>query len=107
MLPDYRFILATSKEQDIDVPNNVEVICHPSKDKLRELYQSSKCTLLLSKRETFSMVALESVACKTPVLGFKNGGTESWLGEDDFVEYGNLDLLIKLIISIDNISDKI
>ena len=101
-MKDYRFILVTAKEQHIDVPTNVEVIYHPSKDKLRELYHSSRYTLILSKRETFSMVALESVACKTPVLGFKNGGTESWLGEDGFVEYGDVDMLVTFIKKSDN-----
>ena len=103
-LPDYHFILCTAKEQHIDVPNNIEVICHPSKERLRELYQSSKCTLLLSKRETFSMVALESLASNTPVIGFKNGGTESWLGEDGLVEYGDINTLIETIFNIDSIT---
>lgn len=99
-LLDYHFILVNAKEQHIDVPNNIEVIYHPSKEKLRELYHSSMCTLILSKRETFSMVALESVACKTPVLGFKNGGTESWLGEDGFVAYGDVGALINKISNL-------
>lgn len=77
-LPEYKFILATAKKQDIEVPSNVEVLCSISEEKLRELYQSSRCTLLLSKRETFSMVALESLTSNTPVIGFNNGGTESW-----------------------------
>ena len=99
-LPNYHFILVTAKEQYVDVPNNIEVIYHPSKEKLRELYHSSICTLILSKRETFSMVALESVACKTPVLGFKNGGTESWLGENGFAAYGDVDALINKISNL-------
>ena len=101
-LPHYHFIVVDAKEQDIDVPSNVEVIYHPSKEKLRELYHSSICSLLLSKRETFSMVALESIASGTPVIGFKNGGTESWLGEDNFVEYGDISSLIEPIKNIDN-----
>lgn len=102
-LPEYKFILATAKRQDIEVPSNVEVLCSISKEKLRELYQSSRCTLLLSKRETFSMVALESIASGTPVIGFKNGGTESWLGEDGFVDHGDISSLIGSIKNIDNI----
>ena len=100
-LTDYHFILVNAKEQLIDVPNNIEVIYHPSKEKLRELYHSSICTLILSKRETFSMVALESVACKTPVLGFNNGGTESWLGDEGFVAYGDIDKLVEKIKNLD------
>lgn len=101
-LPEYHFVLVTAKEQKIDVPNNVEVISGSNKERLRELYQSSRCTLLLSKRETFSMVALESTTSGTPVIGFKNGGTESWLGEDNFVEYGDISSLIESIKNIDN-----
>ena len=96
-LPDYHFIIVDAKEQEIDKLDNIEVIYHPSNEILRELYHSSKCTLILSKRETFSMVALESIACKTPVIGFKNGGTESWLGEGNFVEYGDIDSVVSKI----------
>lgn len=60
-------------------------IYRPSKERLRELYQSSKCTLLLSKRETFSMVVLESLACGTSVIGFKNGGTDSWATSNTYL----------------------
>ena len=101
-LPEYHFVLVTAKDQKIDVPNNIEVISGSNKERLREFYQSSRCTLLLSKRETFSMVALESIASGTPVIGFKNGGTESWLGEDGFVEYGDISSLIESINNIDN-----
>lgn len=101
-MKDYHFIVVDAKEQEIDKLDNMEVIYHPSRERLRELYQSSRCTLLLSKRETFSMVALESIASDTPVTGFKNGGTESWLGEDNFVEYGDISLLIDSIKNIDN-----
>ena len=96
-LKDYHFVVVDAKKQEIDKLDNMEVIYHPFKEKLRELYHSSVCTLILSKRETFSMVALESVACKTHVLGFKNGGTESWLGEEGFVEYGDVNTLISRI----------
>ncbi len=95
-LPDYHFLLVDAKEQAIDnLPDNVEVIYHPSKEKLRELYHSSKCTLLLSKRETFSMVAAESVVCGTPVAGFKNGGTESWLDCGNFIIIDHISEIIK------------
>ncbi len=101
-MKDYHFVIVTAKEQTINVPNNVEIIIKPSKDKLRELYQTSKCTILLSKRETFSMVALESIASNTPVVGFRNGGTESWVGSGFFVDYGDIDSLIEMINNLNN-----
>lgn len=97
-LPDYHFVVVDAKEQQIDAPSNVEVIYHPSKEKLRELYQSSRCTLLLSKRETFSMVALESLASNTPIIGFNNGGTESWAKEYFYsYPYGEVDSVVSKI----------
>lgn len=52
-------------------------------------------TILLSKRETFSMVTAESLCCGTPVVGFKAGGPESIaLAEySRFVEYANMQVL--------------
>ena len=59
-------------------PKNVELL-GPVYDKteLAKLYTGSEVTLLTSKRETFSLVAAESLCCGTPVAGFYAGGPES------------------------------
>ena len=51
--------------------------------------------MLLSKRETFSMVLAESLCCGTPVVGFKAGGPESIALDEfcSFAEYGDIDTL--------------
>lgn len=38
----YHFIVVDAKEQEIDKLDNMEVIYHHSKERLRELYQTSK-----------------------------------------------------------------
>ncbi len=46
-------------------------------DTLAGLYTMASITLLLGRRETFSMVCAESLACGTPIAGFCAGGPES------------------------------
>ncbi len=44
---------------------------------LAELYSMADLTIIVSKRETFSMVTIESLSCGTPIVGYKAGGPES------------------------------
>ena len=55
----------------------------------------------MSEKETYSLVTAESLCCGTPVFGFKCGGAEEIdeNGYNKFVEYGDVDSLIKLISS--------
>ena len=72
-----------------------------SQIELAQLYSESDLTILLSKRETFSMVTAESLCCGTPVVGFTAGGTESIAIDafSNFVEYGNIKLLADALIN--------
>lgn len=66
---------------------------------LAKLYSEADCTLLLSKRETFSMPTAESLCCGAPIVGFKAGGPESFAPKEyaDFVEYGDINMLCKCL----------
>ncbi|MEG1886420.1 MAG: glycosyltransferase, partial [Alistipes sp.] len=66
-----------------------------SQQELATLYSLAKVTVLVSKRETFSMICAESLCCGTPVVGFKAGGPETISIPDysEFVAYGDMDLL--------------
>ena len=62
---------------------------------LAQYYAMADVTLLTSRRETFSMVAAESLACCTPVVGFCAGGPEqiSFADYSTFVPQGDLEKL--------------
>jgi putative colanic acid biosynthesis glycosyltransferase len=67
---------------------------------LSDLYNFANLTLLLSKRETFSLVTIESLCCGTPVVGFECGAPELIVSKDysEFVIYGNKSLLIQSLL---------
>lgn len=94
--------LSLEKNNFISLPSNM-IVLDPVRDikKLVQLYKSSKVTIILSARETFSMPVAESLVCGRPVVGFVCGGAESICLPKycSFVEYGNLDQLKQ---SLDN-----
>lgn len=67
--------------------------------KLAEYYSMSDVFVICSKRETFSMTCVESLACGTPVVGFKAGAPETIVINEysEFVEYGNVEALVGAI----------
>lgn len=103
-LPGYKFIVVASRmpEQLPEMPKNVQLWGRAkSQSELAQLYSEADVTMLLSKRETFSMVTAESLCCGTPVIGFEAGGPESIAIPEfsKFVEYGNLDELARSLQS--------
>lgn len=85
-----------------NIPPNI-VLKGEIKDQheLAELYSKADLGVMVSKRETFGMTYVESMCCGTPVVGFKNGGTESIALTEysEFVEYGNVEKLLRTIES--------
>lgn len=67
---------------------------------LAMLYSSAALLVMSSRRETFGMTCAESMCCGTPVVGFRNGGTESiaLAQYSEFIPYGDLDGLESVII---------
>lgn len=98
-MPKYQFVIVgcSAPKQKF---SNIFFIPHTDNpSKLAELYSAARVTLLLSKRETFSLVTAESLCCATPVVGFECGGAESiaLTAFSRFVPYGNIELLIKVL----------
>ncbi len=91
-MPDVVFGLVGAKNINYNLPANIiNVGWLNNQDLLAKYYSAADVCLLLSKKETFSMVTAESLCCGTPVVGFKAGGPESidFGGYTDFVEYGD------------------
>jgi len=85
---------------EVDVPDNVILLGRITDQRtLAEYYCAADVTVLTSKKETFSMVTAESLACGTPVVGFKAGGPEQIAIPEysRFVEYGDVDGLAEEI----------
>ena len=97
-------ILVVGPGEGKGLPDNVSLL-GPIKEpeKLARLYAEADVTLLTSRRETFSMVAAESLCCGTPVLGFRAGGPESIAIADysRFVEQGNIEALAEAILTME------
>ena len=102
--PDIHFTVICAK--DVEFHFGLENITYISggvdKETLRNYYYFADGTLLLSRRETFSMIVAESLACGTPVYGFENGGSESiaLMKHCYFCEFGNIEKLCKNLLSI-------
>ena len=101
-LPLYNFIVvATNISKPLpQMPPNVTLWGRAkSSEELAQLYSEADLTLLLSKRETFSMVTAESLCCGTPVVGFKAGGPESIAVKKCtvFVDFGNIAQIVDVL----------
>ena len=101
--PAIQFVVASNYSRPVDyLPNNITLLGKAkTQEELSRLYNLANVSLLLSKRETFSMVTAESLCCGTPVVGFKAGGPESITLKEysEFSEYGDLDTLEKILIN--------
>ena len=99
-MPEVQFLVAGSYTEGIVVPNNVKTLgVITEQTMLARYYSMADLTLLVSQRETFSMICAESLCCGTPVVGFKAGAPEQIaLNEfSEFVEYGDLDMLERTV----------
>ena len=99
-MPDYTFLIIGNPSPITDVPPNVIPIGRLADGKMLALYYSlADVTVLLSKKETFSMVCAESLSCGTPIVGFYAGAPEtiSLPEYSIFCEYGDLDRLIEML----------
>ena len=69
------------------------------KNELADYYRRADVALTLSQRETYGMTVAEALLCGTPVVGFKNGGSESIAlsKHTQFVEFGNVKELADII----------
>lgn len=75
-MSEYKFVVVCPQK----VPNdfkNINFVNSIKPDELNNFYSEANLTLILSKRESFSMCAAESLMNGTPVVGFENGGTET------------------------------
>lgn len=102
--PNKRFIVISGKNnfEKIQV-KNILFLTNLSREEIASLYSNAQATILLSKKETFSMVVSESLLCGTPLVGFQAGGPETIAISEycTFLKHGDLNSLSKIINSFD------
>ncbi len=99
-LPDTQFLVAGRAEDSADLPENLKLLgVIADQQELAQLYRRAKLSVLVSRKETFSMPCAESLCCGTPVVGFKAGAPEQIALDSysDFAEFGDLDGLERFV----------
>lgn len=103
-MPQYYFVIVATNSLNInDLPVNVILWGKAiDQNELALLYSGASVSILVSRRETFSMVTAESLCCGTPVVGFQAGGPESIAIPDYslFVPQGNIESLRDSVIEM-------
>lgn len=100
-LPQVTFVVAGPCDAGVEVPDNVELLGTVADQKqLAEQYRRAGLTLVLSRKETFSMPCAESLCCGTPVAGFRAGAPEQIALPDysEFVAYGDMEALEAAVV---------
>ncbi|MFA5442461.1 MAG: glycosyltransferase [Bacilli bacterium] len=94
LCPEEIFVVIGSTEKKII--ENIIFVGRVKSSDLAKYYYYADASLLLSKRETFSMVVAESLICGTPVVGFLSGGPEAIAIKEysSFVENGDVSSLV-------------
>lgn len=100
---NFRFIMiGVDNPNQINLNNVTALGAIKDQMKLAEYYSLANVTLLLSRKETFSLVAAESIACGTPILGFESGASKEVIGENGIlVEYGNINKIEKILLDFE------
>lgn len=86
---------------DIAMANVIAIPKISDQNLLAQYYSMGDYFLLTSKKETFSLVCAESLACGTPIIGFDSGAPVEVApsGYGYFVEYGDVEQLSSAILS--------
>lgn len=95
-----RIVVAANYGNIEDPPENLSFVGRvASAEELAKYYAAADLTVVVSKRETFSMPTAESLSVGTPVVGFVAGGPESIANPaySEFVEYGNTEALCEAV----------
>lgn len=102
--PDYQIVLVgTSDTVDRQLPNSIISIHRTQNQKdLAEIYTAADIFVNPTREETFPTVNMEAIACGTPVLTFKTGGSPEIIDDTcgAVVECDDIDKLEEEIIRI-------
>ena len=105
-MPDVTFVVksALPHKEKTKLSNVIFINENLNQSQIADYYHYADCSIILSEKETFSMVVAESLSEGTPIVGFLSGGPETISIEpySAFNEYPNIDLFVKNLSSIIN-----
>lgn len=100
-LPHIDFFVAGLFKKVDALPANLHLLgCITDQNVLADYYTMADVSLIVSKKETFSMPVAESLCCGTPVVGFNAGGPEAICPDDmksNFCEFGDVESLFEML----------
>jgi len=98
---EYNYLNNLSKELGL---KNVVFLGHKDANSLRKIYNISDVCAVPSRQEAFGLVALESIACGTPVVASNQGGIPDFINEDVgiLIEKENVEQLADAILKTIN-----
>lgn len=100
-LPDMRIIVVGPHDIETEqIPVNVDMVgLIEDQSVLAQYYSAADLLVMTSRRETYGLTCAESLSCGTPVVGFRNGGTETIALQEYscFVDYGDTNALIEAV----------
>lgn len=101
---DYSIVLVgTNTNTDKQLPSNIISIHRThNQEELAEIYTAADIFVNPTREENYPTVNMESLACGTPVLTFRTGGSPEILDETcgSIVECDDIDAIVKEIIRI-------
>lgn len=101
---DYQIVLiGTDDEIDKVLPNNIISIHRTqSQEELAEIYSAADVFVNPTREENYPTVNMESLACGTPVVTFKTGGSPEMIDETcgSVVDCGDVEMLKNEIVRI-------
>jgi len=82
---------------------------HHNQDIVSKIYNLADLAVVPSRREAFGLVAIEALACGTPVIGTINGGPQDFINEDvgALVKQDSPEELAEKVIEEINLESKI
>lgn len=96
-----KFVLVGDTAETTTILKNVEIFPKIyDQKKLAEIYQDADVFLIFSKRENYPTTVIESLSCGTPVVGFKNGGAEEIIDNENgaLFEQGDIESIKRFLI---------
>lgn len=81
--------------------NNIFFLGHQTQEEVASLYSCADVSVVPSRIEPFGLVAIEALACGTPVVASNAGGLPDFINNEvgQLIEMENVDALAKALIS--------